>query len=85
MLSKYEKISLHPSFSIKDCTFSSRNQGVIYSPVSGKTILCELFVIDFLNSIEVEPKKACPELLKIYPEGATDVIESLARIDVVEF
>jgi len=77
-------IFLHPSFSIKDCTFLSGEKGVIYSPVNGETLLCDPSIIHFLIQLESEPESSHVQLVKAHPTRAADIIKQLASLYVIE-
>ncbi len=78
------KISLHPSFSIKECTFLSREKGVIYSPVNGETLLCEPSVIRYLMQLESEPETSYTQLANAHPTRVSDIVKQLESLHIIE-
>ncbi len=84
MLTEESKVTIHPSFSINECTFLSEGRGVIYSPFIGETLLCEPSVIDYLVQLTVEPDMSFKQLLKTHPAKAKNVIQQLAELHIIE-
>ncbi|WP_165312852.1 hypothetical protein [Vibrio ziniensis] len=84
MLDEQTNISLHPSFSVKDFTFLSKDKGVVYCPVNGETLLCETSVIHYLTLLESKPECSYRQLMKMYPTQAENMIQQLANLYVIE-
>lgn len=86
-LSGCEQFSLHSSFSIKDCTYSSGSNGVIYSPFNSETLLCDLSVIRFLSLLESHRSRntAIKELTKSHhPSLVAEVLTQLKAMRVIQ-
>jgi len=78
------KVTIHPSFSINECTFLREGRGVIYSPFIGETLLCEPSVIDYLVQLDAEPDLSFKQLLKTHPTQAKSIIQQLADLHIIE-
>lgn len=78
------KVTIHPSFSISECTFLKEGRGVIYSPFIGETLLCEPSVIHYLVQLDAEPDMSFKQLLKTHPTQAKNIIQQLAELHIIE-
>lgn len=45
-------VCFHPMFTSHDCTFSDGINGVIFSPATSETLLCECSALDYIHTIE---------------------------------
>ncbi|OAN12982.1 hypothetical protein A3K86_15030 [Photobacterium jeanii] len=49
---KSAQLNFHPRFNTKACTFSDNQNGVIFSPATSETLLCELSALAFIQRLE---------------------------------
>ncbi len=48
------KVRFHPKFTTNECTFTDGNNGVIFSPATSETLLCECSILDYIKAIEAD-------------------------------
>lgn len=47
-----KRVYFHPMFTSKKCTFSDGINGVIFSPATSETLLCECSALDYIKTLE---------------------------------
>ena len=80
------KLTLHPSFTIEECTFVDKDLAVIYSPVKSETMLCDQSVIQFLSQLESDPDSSWHtlEFVETYPQHAESMIDKLLIMKIIQ-
>lgn len=76
---------IHQSFSTSDCTYYSKDNCVIYSPITNETILCKKDVLDLLVRIESlnEPDRTLDQFTQQNSEYGFNVVKQLVTMKIL--
>jgi len=80
-----EKYALNRQFSIKECVYLCNDNGVVFSPMTTETLLCDKKLVTYLIALEQDLN--AEESLKIFkdsnPSYANEVLKRLLDMHII--